>query len=457
MSFSQFVSLIGSGAKKDFYWVNLTGHADGLVGTMAGGLADGQAGATAWIPADPSYTYTLHFDNLGNIVGSRRNTSSAGANVYSMASFDEANARMVVSGQVSPSNYETGICAMPIDGSTTNFSDSIGSSGLNYLPYSNHVDASGNIYTFGSRDPDPSYPRLRFDYWNDSGTYQGGYRGSSSFSSRCLNGTTDSSGNLYTVSYVNDTYLGNVRNAIEVMKFNSSFAVQWGVRLIDNSNLSMPDSQDGSISVTSSGSIVNATVKLGPTGPNSSLYNRTYTTRLDGSTGAYVSSYLTSLATSATYTPMAYNDTGDGWVYTVQNGTSNASVNIFSSSLSGQGRYTIAWTGAASSGNYIVGVRGAPNNAIYITGVVKGLPSTATADWKMFTIKLPKDGSLTGTFTVGSEEVTIGFASASRTTSQLHDTTDTATWSASNSTDLGSWGFGIYSTANYTESVVEIP
>ena len=453
MSFTQFVTQLGAAgsSEQEYYWINLAGSSNGLVGTGAGGLSDGQAGATAWMPSgNASTTYTLHFDNQGNIVGSRRNTSTSGPSNFSMPSFDETNSRMVVSGQVSPSVFESGICAMPIDGSTTNFSDSIGESSKPYTPYSNHVDASGNIYVFGGRDADPSYSRLRLDYWDSSGTYQGGRRGSSSFSSRCFNGTTDSSGNVYTISYAFDTYGGNVLHQIEMMKFNSSFSQQWGVRLLDTTQSLMTSSfLTGSISVTSSGDTVNGTVRFAG--------GKSYTTQLNGSTGAYVKSYYTGANSANTYYPNAYNDTGDGWVYTIQNESSRASVNVFSSSLARQGQYTIAWTGAASSGNYIVGVRGGPNDSLYITGVVKGLPSTTTTDWKMFTIKLPKDGSVTGTFSVGSEEVTIGWGTAYRTTTQLHNTTYTPSWGGSSSTDLGSWGFSAFSTTNYTESVAQIP
>ena len=443
--------MAAAGGDQEYYWVNLAGSSNGLVGLGAGGLSDGQAGATAWMPSGNNFTtHTLHFDNQGNIVGSRRNTSTSQPYNFSMPSFDEANSRMVVSGQVNPSTFETGICAMPIDGSTTNFSDSIGESSKSYIPYSSHVDASGNIYAFGGRDADPSYSRLRLDYWDSSGTYQGGYRGNSSFSSRCFNGTTDSSGNLYTISYTFDTYAGSVLHQIEMMKFNSSFVKQWGVRLLDTTQALMNNSFiTGSISVTSSGDTVNGTVRFNG--------GRSYTTQLNGSTGAYVSSYYTGNTTVNTYYPNAFNDTGDGWVYTIQNQTSNAAVNVFNESLAGQGQYTISWTGAASSGNYITGVRGGPNDSLYITGVVKGLPSTANADWKMFTIKLPKDGSVTGTFSVGSEEVTIGWGTAYRTTIQLHNTTYSPSWGGSNSTDLGSWDFAAYSTTNYTESVNQIP
>lgn len=395
-------------------------------------------------------THTLHFDNQGNIVASRRNTDTVQPASLSMPCFDEANSRMIVSGQVNPSPFTTGICAMPIDGSTTNFSDSIGAGSQPYVPDSSHVDASGNIYVFGGRDADPSYNRLRFDYWDSSGTYQGGYRGNSSFTSRCLNGTTDSSGNLYTISYALDTYAGNALNQIEMMKFNSSFVKQWGIRLLSTSQAMNASIITGNISVTSSGGIVNGTVHFNSGGKN-------YTTQLNGSTGAYVSSYYTGNDSDNGYLPNAFNDTGDGWVYTIQNQTSNAAVNVFNESLVGQGQYTISWTGAASSGNYIIGVRGGPNDSLYITGVVKGLPSTANTDWKMFTIKLPKDGSVTGTFSVGSEEVTIGWGTAYRTTTQLHDTTYSPSWGGSNSTDLGSWDFTTYSTTNYTESVAAIP
>ena len=285
------------------------------------------------------------------------------------------------------------------------------------------VDSSGNVYVCGiSSISTAPYFYLQIAKYNTSGTIQWQKRSTSGSSGSSV--AVDSSGNIY-VSGISYASVGD----IVVIKLDYNGNIQWQRRLLDGAGVA--NSGGNSVAVDSSGNIYvcgNSTIN----GTDDFLiakYNGSGTVqwqRILGGSNADIG-YSVAVDLSGNVYVCGYSNIG---TYVFQIAKYNTSG-------------TIQWQrrlAGGSSGSFGQGVAVDVSGNVYVCGY-----PLISSNYDFLIAKLPSDGSLTGTYTVGGVSVTYAASTLTDAASTLVDstsslsiTTSTLTDSASTLTDAAS-------------------
>jgi hypothetical protein len=204
--------------------------------------------------------------------------------------------------------------------------------------------------------------------------------------------TTDSSGNVY----VTGEDEGNTGNAF-VIKLNSSYVSQWGTRFGPSSNYAYPFG----VAVNSTGDVYTVGV--------TTTTGKVFLAKLS-STGS-----LTWCRTLSTFvgSPSYFNATGsvavdtDGSIYFVATSYSGATYNNVIAKYSSSGAIQWQRNVLPSSGNTVA------LTGLVLTSTAISISGYDTASYKSVVLRIPKDGSKTGTVSPGG--VTWSYSASSYT------------------------------------------
>ena len=249
-----------------------------------------------------------------------------------------------------------------------------GGSGNNF-PYGISVDTSGNVYVAGWWSASPFSP-LIFKY-NNSGTFQWGVSISSGFTAECYCVTTDTSGNVY-IAGRNLTEDGTRGNVL-VIKLDSAGNIQWQSDIGDGAAVDY----GYDIKTDSSGNVYVAGV----------VSNNMWVGKFNSSGAIVWQKKLTSTVQSGG----VFLDSSNN-VYVVGYGFVSSVYRLVIAKYNNSG--TIQWQrmlGTSSGDSYGYGIAIDSFNNICVCGLL----SVSSVNNAVFA-RLPSDGSLTGTYSVGA-------------------------------------------------------
>lgn len=235
----------------------------------------------------------------------------------------------------------------------------------------------------------------------------------------------DSSENIYSFGDTNAT-----TPITTAFKYNSSGTIQWQVAQTTaafSTAIDVSSAGDSVVISNSSGTAFATINKFNTTGVLQ------WTRKL--STGTSVFGRGVSI------------DQANGDIYVLATNGNNLIIIKYNSAGTIQWQRSLVFGASANSGGRIL----VDENAIYVAGGTTTSASTSQA----YLCKLPKDGSLTGTYTVGSFSVTYG-------TSTLTDAASGITWSAGTGTESAGTGTittstDTFSTPTFTLTTKAIP
>lgn len=266
-----------------------------------------------------------------------------------------------------------------------------------------HIDSSDNIYTVGLGTVS-TYDNIVAKY-NTSGTIQWkkvwGRTGGQDY--YAFGATTDSSGNVYVVG----------QNPGTIVKYNSSGTLQWQKNLDSIGNYSalynvVADSSDN---IYVSGTRAPTNNNQPPFTMLVAKYNSSGSLQWQRYYGSSNRGYATDLTIDASnnlYVVGLSNDAGDPYLMPILKINSSGSL---------QWQRKLGFSSKNTGAN---GVKLNSNGDICFAGYYE--PSN-TSNTKFLVGKLPSDGSLTGTYTLGSDTFTYASGTLSDNTSSLTDGT----------------------------------
>jgi hypothetical protein len=271
------------------------------------------------------------------------------------------------------------------------------------------VDSNNNVYAAGTyTDPTNGDSFATFKF-NSSGTFQSMYNlftstGSEDSSSLAI----DSSDNFYTTG---TQYLpsGGDRYAL-LSKRNSSGTLQWQTRILGSSN---EDMYGYACAVNASGNIVQVGERIGASSPYPAFiayYDSTPTLQWS----------RTLVGTSTNAFDVALDSSNNSYLC---GRNDNSGYQGFIAKYDGSGTIQFQRTITVSSRTTILNsIKLDAKGNIYVCGTIE---PTSGSTYFAFVAKLPNDGSLTGTYTVGSLSIT--YAASSLTDASVSTTQTTPT------------------------------
>ena len=300
-----------------------------------------------------------------------------------------------------PTDQRNGLLAKYDSSGTLQFQTKVGTTSAS-SPYFKEirVDSNNNVYAAGTyTDPTNGDSFATFKF-NSSGTFQSMYNlftstGSEDSSSLAI----DSSDNFYTTG---TQYLpfGGDRYAL-LSKRNSSGTLQWQTRIIGSSNMF-----GYGCAVNASGNIV----QVGETNSKALIAYYDSTPTLQWS--------RTLVGTSTNAFDVALDSSNNSY-FCGRN--DNSGYQGFIAKYNGSGTIQFQRTISVSSNTIILNsIKLDAKGNIYVCGTIEGSPT-----YFAFVAKLPNDGSLTGTYTVGSLSIT--YAASSLTDASVSTTQSTPT------------------------------
>lgn len=266
------------------------------------------------------------------------------------------------------------------------------------------VDSSGNVYATGSISGGADAIVTKY---NTSGILQWQQAvNSSSSGDLALNGiAVDSSGNVYVAGYWNNGY---VTYDVLIAKYNTSGTLQWQRVLDGGSN----DFGYG-IAVDSSGNVY-----VG----GYSAVSGTYHFQLEKYSTGGVIQWQRSLSSANTDQALAVAVDSSGNVYISGLSSGNGAL-IAKYNTSG----TIQWQRKLGTGSTSKGLSVDSLGNFYIAGSIS---TATTGTYNMLVAKLPGDGSLTGTYTIGGTSYTYAASTLTDATTSYSTSTSSLTSSA---------------------------
>jgi len=309
-----------------------------------------------------------------------------------------------------PTDTRNGLLAKYNSSGTLQFQTKVGTTSASN-PYFKEirVDSSNNVYAAGTyTDPTNGDSFATFKF-NSSGTFQSMYNlftstGSEDSTSLAI----DSSDNFYTVG---TQYLpsGGDRYAL-LSKRNSSGTLQWQTRILGSSN---EDMYGNACAVNASGNIVQVGQRISASSPYPA-----YIAYYDSTPTLQWSRTLVGTSTNAFDVAL---DSSNNSYFCGRN--DNSGYQGFIAKYNGSGTIQFQRTITVSSNTTILNsIKLDAKGNIYVCGTIE--PSSGST-YYAFVAKLPNDGSLTGTYTVGSLSIT--YAASSLTDASVSTTQSTPT------------------------------
>jgi uncharacterized delta-60 repeat protein len=282
------------------------------------------------------------------------------------------------------------------------------------------VDSSNNVYVIGQSFPSGGTYYLQVAKYNSSGTIQWQRRFGGGVACYGRGVALDSSGNVYITGYS-----ASAINSFLIIKYNSSGTLQWQRSL---SGASSTNSTGYGIAVDSSSNVYvcGFSNDSGSFQLQIAKYNSSGTIQWQRNLGSFT--------TIVAGYSVAVDSSNNIYVSGYSSVSSNYDFQIAKYNSSGAIQWQRRLGGSGVDYSYSITISSAGD--MYVTGYA------TTSDEDIFFAKLPSDGSLTGTYTVGGYSVTYAASTLTDSVSALTDssagqssTTSTLTDAASSLTD----------------------
>lgn len=309
-----------------------------------------------------------------------------------------------------PTDTRNGLLAKYDSSGTLQFQTKVGTTSADN-PYFKEIriDSSNNVYTVGTYTNSTTGDSFATFKFNSSGTFQSIYTlsttsGSEDSSSLAI----DSSDNFYTTG---TQYLsfGTGQYAL-LSKRNSSGTLQWQTRIRGSSNENM---YGYGCAVNASGNIVQVGERIGTSSPYPA-----YIAYYDSTPTLQWSRTLVGTSTNAF--DVALDSSNNSYLC---GRNDNSGYQGFIAKYDGSGTIQFQRTITVSSRTTILNsIKLDAKGNIYVCGTIE---PTSGSTYFAFVAKLPNDGSLTGTYTVGSLSIT--YAASSLTDASVSTTQSTPT------------------------------
>ena len=377
-------------------------------------------------------TYTAQlakYDNSGAIQWQRRLGGGTGISDYTSVAVDSSGNAYICGANNSSGNADFQIAKYNTSGAIQ-WQRRLGSASSDY-GFSAAVDGSGNVYVCGYTESNNGSVIAKYD---TSGVIQWQRTlGGSGISSISRSVAVDSSGNVYVFGQYNIS----LTNSFQIVKYNTSGTLQWQRRLgTEASGL------QGGVAVDSSGNVyvcgtnyssgnddfqiakynTSGALQWQRTLASSSEDDQANSVAVDGSGNVYVCGYSSNTGTSSDFQLAKYNTSG---------------------AIQWQRRFG----GSAFDSGESIAVDGSGN--MYICGRSRG---GGTSDFLI--AKLPGDGSLTGTYSVGGYSITYAASTLTDAASTLTDAATSMTSTASSLTDAATSLTDAASTLTSTVTII---
>ena len=393
------------------YWIGLLGGGSGAYGYSAAVDASGNLYICGYATAGGFRL--AKYSVSGTIQWQRSLTSGSGDVAYSIAVDSSSN--VYVCGYTNAGTNYIQIAKYDTSG-TIQWQRSLG--GSNETGLSVAVDSSGNVYVSGYTGANGAYPEIQLAKYNTSGTIQWQRRlGSTGSAAFGYSVAVDSSGNVY----VCGSSAATGTDDIQLAKYNTSGTIQWQRRLRSASSTD----QGNSIAVDSSGNvyICGYSTETGNGEIQIAKYNTSGTIQWQRSLGT---STVVDIGES-----IAVDTFGNIYVCGTAYPVSDTYCQIAKYDTSGN----IQWQRSLNSADAEYGKSIAVDSSgnFYICG-----QSYAGGGVKFLFAKLPGDGSLTGTYTVGGNSFTYAATSLTDAASSLTSATSILTAATSTLTSATS-------------------
>jgi uncharacterized delta-60 repeat protein len=355
------------------------------------------------------------YNTSGTIQWQKRLGGVAGRDSVNGSVFVDSSGNVYVCGYSSASGTNDFQIAKYNTSGTIQWQKRLGGSGTD-IGMSVAVDSSGNVYVGGYSSSSNSVSQLA--KYNSSGTIQWQRQLSTGTAdSQIFSIALDSSGNIYACGRA--TYYSPLQNDLQIIKLNSSGAIQW------QRSLGASLTEVGfSVTLDSSGNVYvcGYSSDSGTQDFQIAKYNNSGTIQWQRRLGG---------SSSEVGTSVAVDSSSNVYVCGYSNASGSNDFQIAKYNTSG----TIQWQRrlGSSSEDYGYSIASDLSGNIYICGntYIRG-----NADFLF--AKLPNDGSLTGTYTVGGYSFTYAASSLTDAASSLTDVASSLTDAASSLTDAAS-------------------